>query len=124
MTDEHEPQIGQDRMSPEEVAWIKANLPRIHRWMAGRRFLQEALVMAFVLGLVSHVVGYLLQTATSGEPLGLVADLLATLGTTVWTGVVLFCFVELLPAAKRRSAARWLAVYEATVSEQGGPRAS
>ena len=89
----------------------------MRQWVSGPRFLQEALVIAFVFGLVAHVTGYLLQTAATGEPLGLVADLLATLGTTIWTGVVLFTFIQVLPEAKRRSAARSLAEYEAAIRD-------
>jgi hypothetical protein len=121
MSEVQGPQGNERQMSPEELAWAKAHLPVMHRWVSRQRFLQEAMVMAFAFGLVVHVAGYLLQTVANGEPLRLLADLLATLGTTVWTGVVLFAFIEVLPAAKRRSGARWLAAFEAEVRAQSGP---
>ena len=121
MSDVQGPQGSERHMSPEELAWAKAHLPMMQRWVSRQRFLQEAMVMAFAFGLVVHVAGYLLQTVATGEPLRLLADLLATLGTTVWTGVVLFAFLEILPAAKRRSGARWLAAFEAEIQAQDGP---
>ena len=55
---------------------------------------------------------------TTDEPLRLLANLLTTLGTTVWTGVVLVVFVEVLPEARRREAARRLKAYEAELRDQ------
>jgi hypothetical protein len=52
----------------------------------------------------------------------LIADLVANLGIALWTGGVLVVFVQVLPEARRRSAARYLAKYEAALREQAGTR--
>ena len=93
-------------------------MPRVRGWVSGQYFMREALITAFVLGLIAHVGGYVLMATTTGEPLGLIADLLSTLGTTVWTGVVLVVFVDILPRARRREAARRLATYEAALEDR------
>jgi hypothetical protein len=106
-------------VSREELAWARGNLPRVRGWVTGQYFLREALISAFVLGLAAHIGGYLLRAAATGEPLRLLADLVATLGTTIWTGVILLFFVEVLPEARRGGAARRLAAYESALRDQG-----
>jgi hypothetical protein len=49
-----------DHISSEELAWAAANLPMLRRWVSGQKFLREALLLVFVLGLTVHVAGYLL----------------------------------------------------------------
>ena len=121
MTEAHRPKEPMDRFSKEEAAWAAANLPALHRMVRRQRFVRDALVIAFVVGLAAHIGGYLILSAATGEPLRLVADLLATLGTALWTGVVLYAFVNVLPAAPQRAAARWLETYEAEIRQQGQP---
>jgi hypothetical protein len=84
-----------------------------------QKFLRDALVLVFVLGLAVHVAGYLLISAGTGEPVSLLADLLSTLGTTLWTGVVLVVFLEVLPEARRRGFSHRLEAYEAALRDQG-----
>lgn len=119
MTEAHRPNEPRDRISKEEAAWAAANLPEMHRLVTRQRFVRDALVIAFVVGLAAHIGRYLLLSAATGEPLRLLADLLATLGTALWTGVVLYAFVTVLPAARQRSAAAWLETYEAEIRQQG-----
>lgn len=119
MTKAQGPDDPTDAFSEEELAWAATHLPVLRRWVAGQRFIREALVLVFVLGLAAYVGGYLLRDAATGEPVGLLADLLSTLGTTLWTGVVLVSFVQILPDARRRSAARRLEAYEAALRDLG-----
>lgn len=118
MTREDDPNGLTPDISKEELAWAAANLPLVRRWVSGQRFLREALIYAFVLGLAAHAGGYMLEAAATGEPVRLLADLLRTLGTTVWTGVILVVFVQILPETRQRWAARRLAAYEAALREQ------
>lgn len=117
-TDRDDPRAKAPNISREELAWAAANLPRIRRWVSGPYFIREALTYAFVLGLAAHIGGYVLTTTATGEPLQLLVHLLATLGTTVWTGVVLVIFVQVLPDARRGYAARRLEAYEAALRDQ------
>ena len=119
MTTEQDPKGKSSDISSHELAWAASNLPRVRGWVSGQYFIREALITAFVLGLAAHVGGYALAAVTTNEPMHLLADLLATLGTTVWTGVVLVVFVEVLPEARRREAARRLKAYEAALRDQG-----
>jgi hypothetical protein len=70
------------------------------------------------MGLAAHVGGYLLRSSVTTEPLGLVADLLYSLGFALWTGVVLVFFVQIWPEAKRRQIKRSLEAYEAALREK------
>ena len=118
MTETHRPKKPTDSIPKEEVAWAAAHLPELHRGITRQRFVRDALVIAFVVGLAAHIGGYLLLSAVTGEPFRLLADLLATLGTALWTGVVLYVFVNVLPAARQRAAAQWLEAYEAQIRQQ------
>jgi hypothetical protein len=80
-----------------ELAAIEAYLPQLRRSVAGQRFLYWSLGIGFVVGLAAHVGGYLLRSSATTEPLGLAADLLYALGYTLWTGVVLVVFVQVVP---------------------------
>jgi hypothetical protein len=108
-----------DRMSPkpeyneDELRWAAQHLPQIRGWISGRRFLYDAMVTAVVLGLIARVAGYLLGVSGSGEPRGLVADLLSNLGMALWIGAVLVVFVQVLPDYQRRTALRLIEQSEA-----------
>ena len=108
-----------EQISAEELAWAAANLPMLHGWVSGQKFLRDALVLVFVLGLTVHIAGYLLIITANGDPVSLLADLLSTLGTTLWTGVVLVVFLEILPDARRRWMSHRLEAYEAALRDQG-----
>ena len=113
-----------DRTSPKrefneaELRWAAQHLPQIRGWISGRRFLYDAMVTAVVLGLIAHVAGYLLGVSGSGEPRGLVADLLSNLGMALWTGAVLVVFVQVLPDYQRRTALRLIEQSEALLREK------
>ena len=105
-------------ITDEELHWASTNLPMLHRWVSGMPFLREALVLVFTLGLAAQVGGYALGNAASDGPLGLLAELLATLGATLWTGIVLVALVEVLSEARRRWLDRRLEAYEAALGDQ------
>ena len=71
------------------------------------------MLTAVILGLIAHVAGYVLAVSGSGEPRGLVADLLSNLGMALWTGAVLVVFVQVLPDYQRRTAQRLIEQSEA-----------
>ncbi len=87
---------------PRVLAWFDENLPELRRCLSGQRILYWSLGIGFVLGLVAHVGGYALLSSAPKEPLGLLADLLHALGWSLWTGVVVAAFVQVLPEAKQR----------------------
>jgi hypothetical protein len=83
--------------------------------------------IGFVVGLATQIVGFLLKTSVTTEPLLLVADLLYALGWSLWTGVVVVFFVQIWPEAKRRQLKRAVDAYEAALREQaraGGGQAA
>jgi hypothetical protein len=108
-----------DRTNPEpefsedELRWAAQNLPNIRGWIAGRRFLYQAVVIAVIVGLIAHVAGYPLGVSGSREPRGLVADLLSNLGVALWTGAVLVVLVQVLPDYQHRTALRLVEQSEA-----------
>jgi hypothetical protein len=96
----------QPEFNEDELRWAAQNLPQLRAWISGRRFLYDAMITAVIVGLVAHVAGYALAVSGSGEPRGLVADLLSNLGMALWTGAVLVVFVQILPDYQRRTALR------------------
>jgi hypothetical protein len=114
MTELRDPESGR-RFTAQEAAWIGDHLSDLRHGVAERRFRVQTLLTGLVIGLVVHVAAYLLRTFVSGEPAGLVADLLYALGYALWTGVVVVILVEIIPAAKERQVSRWLDAYEAAV---------
>jgi hypothetical protein len=110
-----------DRTNPksefneDELRWAAQHLPQMRGWISGRRFLYDAMVTAVIVGLIAHVAGYVLAMSGSGEPRGLVADLLSNLGVALWTAAVLVVFVKVLPDYQRRTARRLLEQSEALV---------
>ena len=103
----------QPEFNEDELRWAAQNLPQIRGWISGRRFLYDAMLTAVIAGLIAHVAGYLLAVSGSGEPRGLVADLLSNLGMALWTGAVLVVFVQILPDYQRRTALRLVEQSEA-----------
>jgi hypothetical protein len=132
LTDE-EPAQGQgvfglgEREHRALLAWVGENLPQVRRSIAGQRLLSWSLGIGLVVGLAAHVGGYLLRSSVTTEPLGLVADLLYALGFSLWTGVVVVVFVQIIPEAKRRQLKGALDAYEAARRDEaraGGDQAS
>ena len=106
---------------------MEAHLPEFRQQASGQRPLYWILGIGFVVGLAAHVGGFLLRSSVTTEPLELVADLLYSLGFSLWTGVVVVLFVQIWPEAKRRQLKRWLDAYDAALREKaraGGDQAS
>ena len=82
-------------------------------WAAGNRPLYSSLWMSLVLGLVAHVIAYLVPPLATGEPLALVVELLSAFGLALWTGVVVALFVQVIPEVKRRQLKKLLDALEA-----------
>jgi hypothetical protein len=101
------------RFTDEEAAWLAEKLPDMRRGVAERRFRYQILWSGLAIGLVVHVVGYVLKSSVTGEPIGVLTDLLYTFGFALWTGVVVVTLVDIIPAAKERQISRWLDAYEA-----------
>ena len=102
----------------ETLAWVGEHLPQVRRSIFEQRLLYWSLAIALVVGLATHVGGYLLKSSVTTEPLGLVADLLYALGYALWTGVVVVVFVQVIPEVKRRQFKQVLDAYEATLGEK------
>ena len=119
--------LGIDLDNPYALAWIEEHLPELRRSASGQRLLYQSLGIGFVVGLAAHVGGYLLRSSATTELFEVLADLLYALGFSLWTGVVVVLFVQVIPEAKRRQIKRSLAAYEATLREKaqaGGDQAS
>jgi hypothetical protein len=110
--------LGIDVDNPRALAWMEAHLPEFRQQASGQRPLYWILGIGFVVGLATHVGGFLLRSSATTEPLELVADLLYSLGFALWTGVVVALFVQIWPEAKRRQLERWLDAYEAARREK------
>ena len=100
--------------SDERVqAWMEEHLPDLHKSATGQGILYTSLVISLVVGLAAQVGGYVLLSSAPAEPLGLLADLLHALWWSLWTGVVVVVFVQVIPEAKRRQLGQALKAYEA-----------
>jgi hypothetical protein len=109
------------RFSKTELQWLADHLPEMRRSVSERRIRSQTLWAGLVVGLVVHVIGFLLKSAAAGAPVEVLADLLYTLGYALWTGVVVVALVEIIPAAKERQISRWLDAYEAEIGSRGPP---
>jgi len=119
--------LGIDVDNPDTLAWMGEHLPEFRQQVSGQRPLYWILGIGFVVGLAAQIVGFLLKTSVTTEPLLLMADLLYALGWSLWTGVVVVFFVQIWPEAKRRELKRWLDAYEAALREKaraGGDQTS
>jgi hypothetical protein len=120
---EHDPFRGLGEVERRAaLAWVGENLAEVRRSAFGQRILYWSLGIGFVVGLAAYVGGYLIKSSTTTGPLGLVGDLLYTLGWALWTGVVVVVFLQVIPEAKRRGYKAWLDAYEATLREEAGTR--
>jgi predicted lysophospholipase L1 biosynthesis ABC-type transport system permease subunit len=111
---------------PAILAWAGEHLPKLRRSVSERRTLRFSLVIGFVVGLVAHVIGFLLKSWATKEPLELLADLLYTFGWALWTGVVVVVFFQIVPEAKMRQMQRSADALEAALRDQaraGGDQA-
>jgi putative copper export protein len=94
------------------LAWMEEHLTELRQSASGQRLLYQSLVISFVVGLAAHVGGYALLSSAPSGLLGLLADLLHALGWSLWTGVVVAVFVQVIPEAKARQIKRALEEYE------------
>jgi hypothetical protein len=101
----------------ETLAWVGEHLPQVRRSVFEQRLLYWSLGIGLVVGLATHVGGYLLKSSVTTEPLELVADVLYALGYALWTGVVVVVFVQIIPEVKRRQFKQALDAYEATLRD-------
>ena len=100
------------------LSWVGENLTLVRRSASGQRPMYWVLGTVLVAGLALHVVGFLIKTSTTGEPLSLVGDLIYTFGWALWTGAVVVVFVQIWPEAKRRQFEQALDAYEAAMGNQ------
>jgi hypothetical protein len=119
MADAQEQRATRNEFTRQELETIGGYLPEMLRSLADQSIVRTYLGIGFVLGLVVQVVAYLLKPAAGGEPFALIIDLLYALGWSLWTGVVVSFFVQVLPEAKRRQIVRGLQAYEAYRAAQG-----
>ena len=99
--------------------WFNDNLADVRKAAFGQRLLYQSLGVAFILGLIAYVAGYLLRTGATTEPIGLLADLLYGFGLALWTGVIVALFSQVIPEIKRRQFRAALGAYEAALRERG-----
>ena len=107
---------------PDAREWMGAHLDELRRSVSQHRFRTQILWTGLVVGLVVHIGAYLLRSTGPAEPLGLVADLLYSLGFALWTGTVVVALVEIIPQAKERQVLAAIDAYEAAVHGSAGAR--
>jgi hypothetical protein len=114
MTDGQESKSVPPMYSDEQVlAWMDEHVRELRQSVSGQTLLYQSLAISFVIGLAAHVGGFLLRASTPREPFSLLADLLYALGWSLWTGVVVAVFVQVLPEVKRRQIKQALEAYDA-----------
>lgn len=99
-------------------AWMEAHLDELEQSVSGPRILYQSLAIGFVVGLAAQIGGYLLLLSAPNEPLGLLADLLHAFGWSLWTGVVVAVFVQVIPEVKRRQIKQAVEAYKAMRREK------
>jgi hypothetical protein len=98
----------------ETSAWMEKHLPELkQKYVRGQRLLYQFLVLGFVVGLAAHIGGYVLLSSAPSGLLGLFADLAHALGWSLWTGVVVALFVQVIPEVKRRQIQKAVDEHEA-----------
>jgi hypothetical protein len=103
------------------VAWLEEHLTELKQSVSGQRILYSSFVGGFVVGLAAHVGGYVLLSSAPSGLLGLLADLLHALGWSLWTGVGVAVFVQIIPEVKRRQISQMVDAYEAWRREEAQP---
>jgi len=105
----------------QTLAWMEQHVTELRQSVSGQSLLYTSLATCFVVGLAAHVGGYALLLSTPKEPLALFADLLHALGWSLWTGVVVVIFTQIIPEAKRRQIKRAIDAYEALERDKAQP---
>lgn len=98
--------------------WMDEHLADLEKSASSERLLYQSMVIGFVIGLAAQIGGYLLLASSPKEPLGLLADLLHAFGWSLWTGVVVALFIQVIPEVKRRQIRQALDAYKALKREQ------
>ena len=92
--------------------WMEGHVAELRQSVSGQYYLYWSLVIGFVVGLAAHIGGYVLLSSLQNGFLGLLADLLHALGWSLWTGVVVTLFVQVIPEAKRRQIRQAIDAYQ------------
>ncbi|MET0771806.1 MAG: hypothetical protein ABWZ82_01875 [Candidatus Limnocylindrales bacterium] len=108
--------------SERELAWIREHLTELRASVTDPSIAYWYMGSALAIGLAAQIVGYLMRPSTTSEPFGLIADLVYAFGLTLWTGVVVTVFVQVLPELKRRQIRRFLETYEGRLGDPVRPR--
>ena len=99
------------RFSDAELDWVAEHLDEVVAYSRGERALRWPLLATLLLGLGVHLLGYAFATGAFGLPTtwpaDLVADLLVSFGTALWTSVAIVVFLEVWPSQRRREVARF-----------------
>ena len=104
------------------MEWMAEHVAELRESVSGHRILYRSLVISFVVGLAAHVGGYVLLSSVPSGTLGLLADLLHALGWSLWTGVVVVVFTQVVPEAKRRQIKQVVDAYEGFQREKAQAR--
>ena len=119
MNEDHKSKSIPPEFSDERaLAWMEEHMTELRRSVSGQRILYWSLGISFVIGLVAHIVGYVLLSTLPLGFLGLLADLLHALGWSLWTGVVVAVFVQVIPDVKRRQIKQYLDAYDALLRDK------
>ena len=108
-----DPELDQLLSDPAARTWFEEHLADMRQDAYGQRIQYQVLLATFAIGLVAYVIGYLLRSTATGEPFGLLADMVYTLGFALWTAAIVVVVVEIVPEVKRRQIRRSLEAYEA-----------
>jgi hypothetical protein len=110
------------RPSDEELAYVAEHLPELRGRVAGDEIRFSFLILWSLVGLVANVVGFLWASGATDTLPALLADLLRSLGTALWTGAVVVALIQFLPDYLKRSAVRQLDAYAAAIDQRKGTR--
>jgi hypothetical protein len=116
-SEERDPESGR-LIRDEELDWAADHLDELRRSVSEHCIRNQLLWSGLAIGLAAHVVGYLLKSSATGEPIAVLADVLYTLGYALWTGVVVVALVEIIPAIKERQISTALDAYEAALQSR------
>ena len=123
MTENQERNDVTDLLNDEwTVEWMEEHLQELKQSVSGPRLLYQSLAIGFVVGLAAHIGGYVLAASVPGGIPGLLADLLLAPGWSLWTGVVVAVFIEVIPDAKRRQIKRAVDAYETMRQKRAAAR--
>jgi hypothetical protein len=106
--------------SEEELAYVAEHLPELRGRVLGDEIRYSFLILWLLVGLAANVVGFLWSTGAADDLSALIADLLRSLGTALWTGVVVVALIQFLPDYLKRMAVRQLDAYADAIESRKG----